>query len=194
MSYSIGLIGGIASGKSTVLKMFRELGIECFSADEIAREIVQINEPAYLEIIEHLGKDYLLPNQELDRTKIRKKMLDDKDFKVWLEQLTHPMIRARLQEAKNHAQSPYCVLEIPLLKNKADYQLDRVLLVHTTPKRQKEFLKERGLTDTEITKILQVQIPEPIRQELADEIIDNTKSFDELKKQIQKLHQNYLMK
>jgi dephospho-CoA kinase len=193
MSYSIGLIGGIASGKSTVLKMFRELGIECFSADEIAREIVQINQPAYLAIVEHLGKDYLLPNQELDRAKIRKKMLDDKDFKLWLEQLTHPIIRARLLEAKNHALSSYCVLEIPLLKNKVDYQLDQVLLIQTTSKRQKEFLKVRGLTDDEITNILQAQIPEHIQLQLADNIIDNSQSMDELKKQIQTLHQNYLL-
>lgn len=191
MTYTIALIGGIASGKSTLLKMFRDLGIECFSADEIARDIVKINQPAYLAIVHHLGQDYLLPNQELDRAKIRIKMLNDSHFKTWLEHLTYPLIRKSLQEARKNTKSPYCVLEIPLLKNKADYQIDRVLLIQTTPERQKDFLKQRGLTDDEISKLLQAQIPEHIRLQLADDIIDNSQSIETLEKKIKKLHRIY---
>lgn len=194
MTYSVGLIGGIACGKSTVLKIFRELGIECFSADEVAKEIMQPHQSAYQKILEHLGHEYLLPNQELDRAKIRKKMLADGDFKYWLEQLTHPLIRKRLQELQNNAQSPYCILEIPLLKNKKDYHLDRILLIQSNPNRQKEFLKQRGLSEAEIQPLLQAQIPENIRLALADDIIDNTQSFETLAVNVQALHQKYSLK
>jgi dephospho-CoA kinase len=194
MTYSIGLIGGIACGKSTVLKIFRDLSIECFSADEVAKEIMQPKQIAYQKILEHLGYEYLLPNHELDRAKIRKKMLADSDFKHWLEQLTHPLIRKRLQELQNNAHSPYCVLEIPLLKNKKDYHLDRILLIQSNPSRQKEFLKQRGLTEAEIQPLLRAQIPENTRLALADDIIDNTHSFETLLHNVQALHQKYRLK
>lgn len=191
MTYTIALIGGIASGKSTALQLFRDLGVECYSADEIARDILRNPQPAYQTIVKRLGKDFLQPNQELDRAKLRIKMLNDSHFKTWLEQLTHPIIRKTLQTARDQAQTPYCVLEIPLLKNKSDYQIDRVLLIQTTPQRQENFLKLRGLKADEILKILQMQVPESIRFQLADDIIDNSQTLGGLAEKIEKLHQFY---
>ncbi len=192
-TFTIALIGGIASGKSTVLNFFRNLNIDCISADDVAKDIMKINQPAYIEIVKHLGQGILLPNHELDRNQLREKLLQDVNFKQWLENLTHPLIRKKLKTFQQNAQSKYCVLEIPLLKQRMDYEIDRVLLIKTSKYQQKQFLAKRGLNSAEIEALLDIQIPMHVRESLADDILDNHGSLDDLQKQIHALHEKYLL-
>lgn len=186
------LIGGIASGKSTALAIFRELGIACFSADEIARECVATGTPYYQAIIEKCGPKIIDETDSIHRERLRKRMLQDKDFKSWLESLLHPEIRKRLIEKAAHAPGPYCVLEIPLLKNKTDYPHTKVLYIHTNSDRQKAFLKKRGLSQAEIKSLLAIQIPEKLSFDLADIVIENEGDLNDLKENILAFHQTVI--
>ena len=190
--FTIAVIGGVASGKSTVLHFFKNLNIDCFSADEIARDIVKVHEPAYEEILKHLGPKFLLPNLSLNREKLREKLLKDQDLKQWLENLTHPLIRQKLHDLQQKAKSAYCILEIPLLKDKKDYVLDRVLLIEAKLHHQKSHLTKRGLSSKEITSLLDIQIPLELRRSLADDILINEGSLEDLKTKIEALHIIYL--
>ena len=190
--YKVGLIGGIASGKTAALQYFKTLGIETFSADEVARQLTQKNSPCFNTILSKCGQEYLLANGELNRGMLRQKLIQEPAFKHWLESLLHPLIQATLIDKMNACQTPYCIVEIPLLKEKAPYHLDRVLYIKALPKTQQSRLATRGLSDSHIQGMLQLQIPEHEREQLADDIVINDKTLEELHHQIDKLHQFYL--
>ena len=186
------LIGGIASGKSTALATFRELEISCFSADEVARECVDIGTPCYQAIVKKCGPTIVDKSAFINREMLRKQMLKDKDFKLWLESLLHPEIRKRLIEKAENAPPPYCVLEIPLLKNKTDYPHTKVLYIHTPAARQRVFLTKRHLNQAEIESLLAIQVPEKVSFALADMIIENDGTVADLKEKIRAFHQDVM--
>ena len=185
------LIGGIASGKSTALACFKDLGIDCFRADDIARECVTLGSPYYQAILAKCGPMILDKNKTLNRALLRQKMLHDQAFKSWLESLLHPEIRQCLIHKAAQASPPYCVLEIPLLKHQSDYPHSQVIYIHTTQDRQRAFLKSRNLSPAEIEALLVIQIPEHISLSIADIVIENDGSLTDLKEKIHTFHRQY---
>lgn len=190
--YTIAIIGGIACGKSSALQFFKDKKIEVFSADIIAKELTQIGTQEYLKIVSKLGPSILQANQELDRSKLRNLLINNSSFKQWLESLLHPKIKSLLLEAKNHAKSPYCVLEIPLLKSKDDYQINRVLCINCSPNTQISRLKTRQLSKEDIQGMLDLQIPFKERIALADDILENNGNLDDFYQKLEDLHQKYV--
>jgi len=182
------LIGGIASGKSSALNCFRQLGIDCYSADEISRELVVKDSYCYHQIVEKCGADCLNPDKTLNRSYLRELMLQDSDFKIWLERLLHPRIRQTLIDKSKQSQTNYCVLEVPLLKQKNDYPNSIVLYIHTELAKQKLFLKNRNLSDAEIESLLNIQIPASISFSLADFVIKNDGTLNDLTAKIKDFH------
>lgn len=192
MSLRIGLIGGIACGKSTALKYFKSQGIDTFSADEIARSLTQKSSPCFQMIKEYCGNECLLENGEIDRSYLRQRLLQEPAFKDWLESLLHPIIQNTLISLMNQSKTPYCVVEIPLLKNKNTYHLDRVLYIKAPSSEQTARLISRGLPNQHIEGMLKAQITENIREQLADDIIENNEKLTDFYKNLTKLHQYYL--
>lgn len=192
MTLKIGLIGGIASGKTTALDFFKSEGIETFSADEIARQLTQMNNPCFEAILSHCGPEFLLPNGELDRTLLRQKIMIEPSFKTWLESLLHPLIQEVLIKNILECTGPYCIVEIPLLKEKNRYHLDRVLYIKSSESEQKKRLESRGLSKEHIEGMLKLQIPEQHRNQLADDIIENNSTYENFLKKLQAIHQQYL--
>lgn len=190
--FLVGLIGGIASGKSSALQFFQQQGIDCYSADVIAHQLLRPNSLVYQAIRQHLGAKVLLPNGELNRAYIRQQLLHNRTFKIWLETLMHPKIQQILITKSQASQSPYCVLEIPLLKAPQDYQLQRVLCIDCPEDLQKKRLLARNLSKTEMQGLLELQIPRDQRLALADDVIDNAGTLLALQDQLMVLHQNYL--
>lgn len=190
--YTIALIGGIASGKSSILNFFEKLGIKTISADVIAKEILKKKQPAYVAIVNHLGPSILLDNQELNRAHLREKLISEPSFKKWLENLTHPIIQKKILESIQQAKSVYCVVEIPLLQNRTDYPIDRVLWVNTPEDKQRIYLKARGLKPYEIEGLLKIQIEKNQQKSLADDIIENVASLQKLEQEVQALHTKYI--
>jgi dephospho-CoA kinase len=192
MVYTVALIGGIACGKSTALNFFSRHNIPCASADVFAKTLLNQGTHAYQVLLTKLGHDYLNSDGEFDRSKLRKLLLEDKDFKIYLESLLHPLIQQQMLEWQKNLAAPYCVLEIPLLQDKKSYLIDRVLCIQSDSSLQKLRLKQRMLDDGEIQGLLAVQIPHALRLKLADDVIDNDGTIADFENQLNECHQKYL--
>jgi dephospho-CoA kinase len=192
--YCIGLTGTIASGKSLAIDYFKSQGIDTLNADVIARELTQNGSPALAEISRYFGKDFLTSNGDLNRRKLRSHIVAHPEDRQWLEQLLHPMIRQHIESAIAHCKSPYCVIEIPLLLDRTPYPyLNRVLLITSEPHQQIQRLMARDhCSETEAKALLAHQETNNHRAELADDIVLNTGSVDELNDKLDELHHNYL--
>lgn len=192
--YCVGLMGNIASGKSTVASFFKRQEIDVISADKIARELTASNQPAFYSIVNHFGHSIINGAGELDRQTLRAIIFSDPKQRLWLEKLLHPLIREHILHKITEVQSPYCLIEIPLLNDRADYPyLNRVLLVMADREQQVERVMLRDKVSREqALAILAAQPKDLKRREFADDIIINNGSLSELSKKIEKLHHQYL--
>lgn len=185
----VGLTGGIASGKSTVAAMLRELGAKIINADDLARSIVQPGKEAWKEIVAAFGTEILRPDRTIDREKLRSAIFEDAQKRKRLDSITHPRIRAlaqaRAQElaAKGAA---IIIYEAPLLfENEAHLWLRPVILVTCEDALQRRRLKARDhLSEAEIEQHIRAQMPLIDKRPLADFIIENNGDLDDIKKQV----------
>ena len=194
MSLSVGLSGGIASGKSTVAGLFEDLGISVIDADLIAREVVLPGTSGLSGIVELFGPEVLADDGSLDRKRLRNIIFSDPDKKTRLNALLHPMIGERMLHRSNTDTGPYHVLDIPLLVEGGwQHRLDRVLIVDCTVETQIERLCHRdGETRDSAMRIINAQTPREVRLEAADDVIDNNGPPEALSPQVYTLHQCYL--
>ena len=181
----IGLTGGIASGKSTVSAILRRLGAQVIDADALAREIVEPHQPAWNEIVGTFGNEILQPDQTLDRKKLRKLVFDEPNARKQLEAITHPKIRRLAQEkiAKSAATGASLVVyEAPLLfETRIHLWLRPVILVACDTATQKRRLQKRdNLTEAEIEQHLGAQMSLEEKRKLADYVIENNGTIEEL--------------
>lgn len=195
MMLCIGLTGGVASGKSSIAGLFADLGAALISADHIARQITEPGQNALAAIEQHFGHTIILEDGRLNRRKLREVILNDDTQRNWLEQLLHPIIRAKIVEAiAQITHHPYCIVEIPLLKNRQDYPyLQRILMVKSDRKTQVLRLIERdncSISDAE--KLIDTQEKSLISNEFIDDVIINNLSLELIKKEIEVLHLKYL--
>jgi dephospho-CoA kinase len=159
----IGLTGGIASGKSTVATILKQLGAAVINADDLSREVVQPGHPAWKEIVETFGADILQPDKTLDRKKLRTIVFDDPDARKKLEAIIHPKVRAlageKIRELAAAGRS-VIVYEVPLLfEGGLHHWLRPVILVVCDIETQKRRLRDRDhLTDTEAQHHIEAQI------------------------------------
>lgn len=193
MTYGIGLIGGMGSGKSTVADYFMQLGVTYLSADQIARQLTRQGQPAFKKISAFFGQNILTPEGELDRRQLRLLIAKNETKKIWLEQLLHPLIRQELEQRMSQAKGPYCLVEIPLLTSKQQYPyLKRILYVHADQAHKIQRIMARDQCSiAEAQAMLNIQINESVQRALADDIIVNTGSLEELYQQVLALHQRY---
>lgn len=192
--FRVGLTGGIASGKTTVCQIFSELGIDIFDADDIARELVQVDTPCYQQILEHFGTDFLLADRTLNRQQLRTHIFSDAQAKATLENILHPAIHALLISRSADSLSPYCILAIPLLvESQQSYPLNRIILVDTPETLQLQRLCERDNLSPEMARtMLSQQSSRVDRLAIADDILRNDIELNHLKEQVLYLHQRYL--
>ncbi len=108
----IGLTGGIGSGKSTVARLFTQLGIDIIDADQITRELVKLDSLLLEKIVNKFGDEILSPNRTLNRKTLSEKIFRDKKARIWLEDLLHPLVYQEMLNRINKIKSPYCVLVI----------------------------------------------------------------------------------
>ena len=189
----IGLTGGIGSGKSEASRHFARLGATLIDTDLIARELVEPGQPALSEIIETFGNDILDADGHLNRLRLRDRVFADSAQRTRLEAILHPPIRERAIALSEQATGPYCILVIPLLaETGADYPLDRVLVIDTPGKLQRERIATRdGLSQEKIEAILASQASRAQRLTIADDIVVNDSSPEHLHSEIEHLHQLY---
>jgi len=191
---TIGLTGGIGSGKSTVSDIFQSLGVPVIDSDLIAREVVEPGEPGLNGIIQLFGPEVLHPDGSLNREQLRNLVFNDKSARKQLEQTLHPLIRQRSQQQLASLDTPYAILSIPLLvETGLDASVDRVLVVDCPKQVQIERICSRdNITPDQAQAILSAQCSRDQRLEAADDIIDNNQSHEDLTQQVHSLHGLYL--
>ncbi|MCA0403087.1 MAG: dephospho-CoA kinase [Proteobacteria bacterium] len=190
----IGLTGGIASGKSTVAALFKELGVEIISADTIAREITAKGEPALQKIVNHFGKTILDKEGNLERAHLRKLIFASNNERLWLNNLLHPLIRKEIEKRSIKARDTYLIVEIPLLNNPKDYPyLDKILVVVADEQIQVNRILNRDKGSlTEAKAIIASQMTNEQRLAFSSDVIYNNGSLQKLKNEVKKLHKKYL--
>jgi dephospho-CoA kinase len=189
MSLVIGLTGGIASGKSTVSNMLKEMDITVIDADVEARLAVEKGEPAYQKIIAEFGDDILLDTEEIDRVKLGSIIFHDAEKRQLLNGIVHPEVRNRMNnqvEAAKVRGEQVMVLDIPLLfESKLTHMVEKTILVYVDRDIQLNRLMERNdlsLEDAEAR--ISSQMPLSDKVALADAVINNNGSISETKKQV----------
>ena len=191
---TIGLTGGIGSGKSEVADMFSRLDVPVIDADVIAHEVVQPGTSALAEIIAEFGEQFLSSNGTLARTRLAKIVFHDPEQKARLESIIHPLVRARIRAfKKQHQDKAYIIVVIPLLLESGQRDLvDRILVVNADETVRIERVRARDDREVaQIRAIIRTQADDAQRREAADDMLDNSGSLDELQQGVQKLHQQY---
>ncbi|WP_442489857.1 dephospho-CoA kinase [Halomonas litopenaei] len=174
----IGLTGGIASGKSTVARLFGDLGARWVDADDIAREVVAPGEPALKAIVDRYGDAILTREGRLDRAALRALVFADEKERRWLEATTHPRVRERLVARLSllrQQDAPYILLVSPLLFESGQVDMvQRTLVVDVPEALQIERTTERDDVDQAQAKaIVASQMGRDERLALADDVITN---------------------
>jgi dephospho-CoA kinase len=186
----IAITGGAGSGKSTVARMFAELGAEVLDADQIAREAVAVGEPAWQELRRLYGDDYFKPDGSLNRSKLARRAFADPEERRRLDGVIHPRVAAALQArvAELAGRGVKLVLvDVPLLfETGREAAFDRVIVV-TAPQNQRiRRLRERdGRGEEEIRGILAAQWPLKDKAARADYVVDNGGALAETRSQVE---------
>ena len=186
----VGLTGGIASGKSTVAEILARQGAAIINADVLAREVVEPGHQAWTEIVNTFGTAVLQPDRALDRQKLRAIIFDDPDARKKLESIIHPQVRALAeQRIREHAAAGYAVIvyEVPLLfEGNLQEWLRPVILVACDVDTQRKRLQSRdNLSAAQAQKHIEAQMSLEEKRRLADYVIENNGSLEDLERQVQ---------
>lgn len=194
--YIVGLTGGIGCGKSTIARFFAALDVPCVDADQIARDVVALGEPALAQITDHFGPTILQSDGTLDRPRLREMIFNAPEQREWLNQLLHPLIRQHMLKTCNTLSAPYCLLMIPLLfENHLETLVDRVLVIDIPEDEQIQRTTMRDQVSIEqVQKIIGSQYPRQQRLQRAHDIISNRDAVLDiyLRPIIQRFHLDYL--
>ena len=186
----VGLTGGIASGKSTVAEILKRQGAAIINADVLAREVVEPGHQAWTEIVNTFGIAVLQPDRTLDRQKLRAIIFDDAAARKKIESIIHPQVRALAeQRIREHAVAGYAVIvyEVPLLfEGNLQEWLRPVILVACDVDTQRNRLQSRdNLSAAQAQKHIDAQMSLEAKRRLADYVIENNGSLEDLKRQVQ---------
>lgn len=193
--YTVGLTGGIGSGKTTVADCFAALGVPVIDTDVIARDLTAPDGAALAAICAAFGEAVMQADGTLDRAALRRRVFADTAARHQLEAILHPRIRQAVQQALATLAAPYALIVIPLLVETGGYQdvLNRVLVVDCPEDVQIARVKARsGLTHDEVQAILAAQTGRAERLAAADDVIVNTATPADLCAEVARLHQRYL--
>ncbi|MFP4079033.1 MAG: dephospho-CoA kinase [Ectothiorhodospira sp.] len=192
--FTVGLTGGIGSGKSTVARLFESRGAGVIDADVVARQVVEPGSPGLRALVEAFGEGILDPQGHLDRSALRERVFQNSQARHRLEGILHPMIWEAIDHQKTTTKAPYCLLVVPLLvESGMQHRVDRVLVVDCPEPLQLQRAGVRdGVSPQQIQAILEVQAPRGQRLEAADDILDNSGPPSELEPRVETLHRRYL--
>lgn len=194
----VGLTGGIASGKSTVCKVFGQLGAKVLDADEVAREVVLPGRPAWKKLRKNFGSEYFHSDGSLDRRKLRRLVFADPEQRNRLNTIVHPElireINRRFEEFEASVQDAVVLVDVPLLLEVGMvHRFDKVIVVYAHESVQIERLMQRdGITKEEASEALRAQMPLSKKVEAADFVIDNSGILEETRGQVKKVWQELL--
>ena len=190
----IGLTGGIGSGKSIVGKYFNELGIDTIDADDVAKNILDDNTKAKQLFLECFGDEFLDQDNKINRDLLRTKIFIDIEKKNKLESIIHPIVLEEITEFISKSDSIYSIIIVPLIfeTNSQDFY-DKIIVIDCDEDLQIERASQRDdKSEQDIRNIMKNQASREERNSIADDIILNDSTLENLKENIFKLHQKLL--
>jgi dephospho-CoA kinase len=195
----VGLTGGIGAGKSEVSRLLESYGAVIVDADKIAREVVEPGTPGLGRVVEEFGEDILTPEGTLDRQKLGSVVFADSDRLAALNAIVHPLVGERSAELERQAaeaekaaepgSAAVVVHDVPLIAENGLAPLyDLVLVVDASPGTQLERLtRVRGMSREEATARMAAQATRAERLAVADLVIDNDRSLEELQTRVREV-------
>lgn len=194
-AFSIGLTGGIGSGKTTVADMFAARGAAVIDTDQIAHQLTAPDGAAIAAIRSQFGDDFLTATGAMDRAKVREQVFADPAAKLRLEAILHPLIKIETERAAAQAEGAYLLFVVPLLVESGTWKqrVSRVLVVDCPESIQLIRVMQRSrLTEEQVRAIMATQVSRQERLAAADDIIINEADTAALAPQIDRLHALYL--
>jgi len=195
--FSIGLTGGIGSGKSTVADLFAARGVPLIDTDIIAHQVTAPGGVAMPLIASEFGSGFLAPDGSLDRARMRELVFTDDTAKARLEAILHPLIRAETERQRQAAGGPYHIVVVPLLVESGNWtsRVSRVLVVDCPVETQIErVMRRNGFPREQVLAIIAKQASRETRLAAADDIVrnDEAATLETLAAQVDELHARYL--
>ena len=189
----VALTGGIGAGKSLVGGFFSDLGARVADADQFARVAIERGSDGFDAVVAEFG-DGILKNGDIDRRALAEIIFKDSSAKKKLEAIVHPIVRALFEDFVAHLHSQEILIyEIPLLvESKAIERFDAVITVEADLNLRKSRLRERGLVNSEIASRIASQATPEERIAVADFVLENNASPDQLLRQVEHLWENIL--
>ena len=190
----VGLTGGIGSGKSVAGDFFIELGIDVIDADHVSKNILDDNESAKKLFLEQFGEKFIDKNNNIDRALLRDEIFKNENKKEALESIIHPLVRQEIFNFIENSNSVYKIIMVPLIyETKSQDFYDKIVVVDCKEENQIIRASKRdNKTKNDIINIMKNQASSVERMSIADEVIKNDSSLDDLKKQVIKVHQKLL--
>jgi dephospho-CoA kinase len=188
----VGLTGGIASGKSTVASMLRDLDCPLLEADTLGHELLEQGQPAYDEVVGEFGKAVLDSYGKVDRSKLGAIVFADAEKRARLNQILHPRILDVIRKwfaALDRPGGPeLAVVEAALIIEAGfNKELDRVAVCWCRPEQQLERLQERGLSPEDAQLRIAAQMPVDEKRRMGDEVIDCSGTIEDTERQVAKV-------
>lgn len=190
----IGLTGGIASGKSLVADMFAELGVPIVDTDIVARDVVNPGTPALDEIRSAFGDGVINADGSLERKAMRDIVFADDVLRRKLEAILHPRIRTETEVRVAAIEADYLIIVVPLLaESPMKSMMDRILVVDCNEETQIERLMARDIeSEEQARRIMATQASRTERLAIADDVIENNGSVENVRRQVNALHEFYV--
>ena len=194
MAFVVGLTGGIGSGKSLAAQFFSQLGAIVIDADQLARSAIERGSEGFDEVLLRFG-DTVLKNGDIDRVALGQIIFENPEAKKDLEEIIHPRIRAEFEEAVASLNpGQIMVYEIPLLvETKAADRFDFVITVESDAELRKQRLRARGMFHSDIEKRMASQATEEQRRAIADCVLINDGTEDDLLRQVENVWESTIL-
>ena len=190
----IGLTGGIGSGKSAAANFFQNEGISVIDTDQLARKVIEKDTPGYSKVVDSFGANILDNNDSIDRAKLREAVFHDSEKRKILESITHPLVRELMVQKISSSTSPYSIIMVPLIfETNSAKNYDRVLVIDCDVEIQlaRAMIRDENSADL-IQKIIDSQCSRSERLSIANDVIPNNHSIEDLKKRSLAMHNFYL--
>lgn len=189
----VGLTGGIASGKSLVARVFKNLGATVIDADRIVHELLEPDQEAWKEIIQYFGQDVQRADKTIDRRKLGAIVFSDREKRSWLNACLHPRVfsiyTAQVAHLRMRAPDALLFFDAALLIESGYHRnMDRLIVVYAEAEQQAERLMARdSFTREEALLRIASQMPLSEKRRLADHVIDNSGSREKTEQQAREL-------
>ena len=190
----IGLTGGIGSGKSAAADFFQNEGISVIDTDQLARKVIEKDTPGYSKVVDSFGANILDNNDSIDRAKLREEVFHDSEKRKILESITHPLVRELMVQKISSSTSPYSIIRVPLIyETNSAKNYDRVLVIDCDVEIQLKRAMARDENSADlIQKIIDSQCSRSERLSIANDVIPNNHSIEDLQKRSLAMHNFYL--